>query len=95
MAHILTVLSFLLVIYFTSLEARSFDQRRIQARATSCSAGLCLSKWGYCGTDDDYCGEGCQAGPCRGGGNPRPPTGGNDRSGQGTFYDRKSNLPKM
>ena len=51
---------------------------------------MCLSQWGYCGTTDDYCGEGCQGGPCRGGGNPQPPpTGSGDRQGQGTYYDRK------
>ncbi|KAK4365996.1 hypothetical protein RND71_013876 [Anisodus tanguticus] len=26
--------------------------------------GLCCSKWGYCGTGNDYCGKGCQGGPC-------------------------------
>ncbi|CAF1512296.1 unnamed protein product, partial [Rotaria sp. Silwood1] len=25
-----------------------------------------MSKWGYCGTGPDYCGAGCQAGPCTG-----------------------------
>ncbi|KAJ3696835.1 hypothetical protein LUZ61_000540 [Rhynchospora tenuis] len=29
-----------------------------------CSANLCCSKYGYCGTGDDYCGAGCQGGPC-------------------------------
>lgn len=29
---------------------------------------MCRSKWGYCGTGDAYCGDGCQAGPCKGGG---------------------------
>ena len=29
-----------------------------------CAAGLCCSRWGYCGTGDDYCGAGCQEGPC-------------------------------
>ncbi|CAF0767043.1 unnamed protein product [Rotaria sordida] len=27
---------------------------------------MCLSKWGYCGKGSDYCGDGCQAGPCTG-----------------------------
>ncbi|CAF4974562.1 unnamed protein product [Rotaria sp. Silwood1] len=32
-----------------------------------------MSKWGYCGTGPDYCGAGCQAGPCTGtGGGPCP-----------------------
>lgn len=29
-----------------------------------CSANLCCSKHGFCGTGNDYCGEGCQSGPC-------------------------------
>ncbi|XP_043720905.1 endochitinase EP3-like [Telopea speciosissima] len=29
-----------------------------------CSSDLCCSKYGYCGTGDDYCGNGCQEGPC-------------------------------
>lgn len=36
----------------------------------SCAADLCCSRWGYCGTGDDYCGRGCQKGPC----NPLPST---------------------
>ncbi|XP_024377448.1 endochitinase A [Physcomitrium patens] len=30
----------------------------------------CCSNWGYCGVGNDYCGEGCQGGPCYG---PTPP----------------------
>lgn len=29
---------------------------------------MCRSKWGYCGTKPEYCGEGCTAGPCTTGG---------------------------
>ncbi|RWR96804.1 endochitinase EP3-like protein [Cinnamomum micranthum f. kanehirae] len=29
-----------------------------------CAADLCCSKYGYCGTGNDYCGEGCKEGPC-------------------------------
>ncbi|CAF3639262.1 unnamed protein product [Rotaria sordida] len=36
------------------------------ARATCSKKNQCLSKWGYCGTGLDYCGDGCQAGPCTG-----------------------------
>lgn len=25
---------------------------------------MCCSKWGYCGTTADYCGDGCREGPC-------------------------------
>ncbi|KAK1272961.1 Chitinase 3 [Acorus gramineus] len=27
---------------------------------------LCCSQWGFCGTNDAYCGPGCQSGPCFG-----------------------------
>ncbi|KAI4369211.1 hypothetical protein MLD38_017682 [Melastoma candidum] len=29
-----------------------------------CTSDLCCSQYGYCGTGDAYCGNGCQAGPC-------------------------------
>ncbi|CAI9770879.1 unnamed protein product [Fraxinus pennsylvanica] len=29
-----------------------------------CSPDLCCSQYGYCGTGNDYCGRGCQGGPC-------------------------------
>ncbi|KAF8393848.1 hypothetical protein HHK36_020046 [Tetracentron sinense] len=29
-----------------------------------CAADVCCSRWGYCGTTEDYCGTGCQEGPC-------------------------------
>ncbi|CAL9777816.1 unnamed protein product [Musa acuminata subsp. burmannicoides] len=35
-----------------------------------CSPDLCCSRWGYCGTGNDYCGSGCQSGPCEA--SPRP-----------------------
>ncbi|KAG6485766.1 hypothetical protein ZIOFF_054331 [Zingiber officinale] len=36
------------------------------AQNCGCSANLCCSRFGYCGTSgsDDYCGTGCQQGPC-------------------------------
>ncbi|KAK4792110.1 hypothetical protein SAY86_022545 [Trapa natans] len=36
----------------------------VTAQRCGCSAGLCCSRWGYCGTGNDYCGAGCQSGPC-------------------------------
>jgi len=32
-----------------------------------CASGLCCSQWGYCGTGDSYCGQGCREN-CNGGG---------------------------
>jgi hypothetical protein len=37
-------------------------------RRQACADSLCLSQWGYCGTGADYCGAGCQGGPCFGSG---------------------------
>ncbi|CAF0806090.1 unnamed protein product [Rotaria sp. Silwood1] len=56
---------------------RSLIRRRV-ARSSCSDPKLCLSKWGYCGTGDAYCGAGCQAGPCTGGGGatPKPDTSG-------------------
>lgn len=42
----------------------------VVAQNCGCAADLCCSQWGYCGTSDDYCGTGCQEGPC----NPPPST---------------------
>ncbi|XP_059655027.1 endochitinase PR4-like [Cornus florida] len=38
----------------------------VVAQNCGCTAGLCCSKYGYCGTGNDYCGDGCQAGLCTG-----------------------------
>ncbi|KAF0891788.1 hypothetical protein E2562_010972 [Oryza meyeriana var. granulata] len=38
------------------------------AQNCGCQPNLCCSKYGYCGTGNDYCGEGCRSGPCYGGG---------------------------
>ncbi|GJP74248.1 hypothetical protein CLOP_g4863 [Closterium sp. NIES-67] len=46
----------------------------LPARAQECSASvpcadnLCCSKWGWCGSTDEYCGAECQSGPCTGSG---------------------------
>ncbi|CAF1422678.1 unnamed protein product [Adineta ricciae] len=53
-----------------------------RARATSCPAGLCLSKWGYCGNTAEHCGSGCKSGPCKGGSG----NNGGQRSGEATYY---------
>ncbi|KAM0911828.1 hypothetical protein ACQ4PT_013191 [Festuca glaucescens] len=34
------------------------------AQNCGCPSDLCCSQWGYCGTSPDYCGPGCQSGPC-------------------------------
>ncbi|GER40463.1 chitinase [Striga asiatica] len=34
------------------------------ANCSSCPPKMCCSRFGFCGTTDDYCGNGCQFGPC-------------------------------
>ncbi|KAI7726070.1 hypothetical protein M8C21_021771 [Ambrosia artemisiifolia] len=34
------------------------------AQNCGCSPDLCCSRFGYCGSDEAYCGAGCQEGPC-------------------------------
>eukprot|EP01018_Ginkgo_biloba_P030658 Gb_29992 [translate_table: standard] len=47
------------------------------AQNCGCASNLCCSKFGYCGTGDAYCGDGCKSGPCtNGGGSSSPATGG-------------------
>jgi len=48
---------------------RHFLENLLAKRAELCpDPKMCRSRWGYCGTGPDYCGTGCQAGPCTGGG---------------------------
>lgn len=34
------------------------------AQNCGCASDLCCSRYGFCGTGSDYCGTGCQSGPC-------------------------------
>ncbi|PIN15006.1 putative chitinase [Handroanthus impetiginosus] len=38
----------------------------VSKKNCGCAPNLCCSQYGYCGTGDPYCGNGCQAGPCYG-----------------------------
>jgi hypothetical protein len=64
----------------------SFPSARRPLRSTNtcsktqlCANNMCCSQWGYCGTTTDYCGTGCQSGPC-GGGSTGGSTGGTGTS---------------
>ncbi|RVW34318.1 Endochitinase EP3 [Vitis vinifera] len=37
--------------------------RGVVGQDCGCAADLCCSRWGYCGTGDDYCGTGCKRVP--------------------------------
>lgn len=95
MDRYLILATFMCVIVLSSLDARYIGpqhDRHILPRSDSCSEGLCLSKYGYCGTGDAYCGEGCQSGPCNGSSNRTPSTDNDQHSGEGTYYDRKKRI---
>ncbi|KAG8655402.1 endochitinase EP3 [Manihot esculenta] len=36
----------------------------VVAQNCGCAANECCSRWGFCGTTEEYCGTGCQGGPC-------------------------------
>ena len=58
-----------------SINAEGIEKLHIERRAACENPNMCKSKWGYCGTGNEYCGENCVAGPCWNGGN-----GGGDSS---------------
>ncbi|XP_059073920.1 chitinase 6-like [Cryptomeria japonica] len=45
---------------------------RVSAQNCGCSSDLCCSQYGFCGNGNDFCGTGCQQGPCNN--NPTPST---------------------
>jgi len=47
-----------------------FFSETVKSQNCGCAPNLCCSQFGYCGTDDAYCGVGCRSGPCRGSGTP-------------------------
>ncbi|CAI9770875.1 unnamed protein product [Fraxinus pennsylvanica] len=36
----------------------------VSGQNCGCAPDLCCSQYGFCGTGNDYCGRGCQGGPC-------------------------------
>lgn len=56
-------------------------------------ANMCMSKWGYCGIGETYCGDGCTSGPCwsgNNGGNGNNGGGSNDNSGDGSIITEQN-----
>jgi chitinase len=54
----ITKLIFLAGILAAILPENTFGQN------CGCAPDLCCSRWGFCGLDSDFCGTGCQEGPC-------------------------------
>uniref|UniRef100_A0A0C9S4Z8 TSA: Wollemia nobilis Ref_Wollemi_Transcript_13508_1027 transcribed RNA sequence n=1 Tax=Wollemia nobilis TaxID=56998 RepID=A0A0C9S4Z8_9CONI len=46
------------------------------AQNCGCTSSQCCSKWGYCGTTNAYCGDGCKSGPCHNKPSPSVPAPG-------------------
>ncbi|XVF45651.1 hypothetical protein PTKIN_Ptkin02bG0224000 [Pterospermum kingtungense] len=58
----------------------SAEQCGVQAGGALCPGGLCCSQYGWCGTTDDYCTNGCQS-QCGGDDDDDDDTGGGDTGG--------------
>lgn len=41
-----------------------FYSETVKSQNCGCSPDLCCSQFSFCGTGNDYCGPGCQSGPC-------------------------------
>jgi len=54
----------LLLLAYTGMITQAQLQCGGQAGGLTCSDHLCCSRFGYCGLGGDYCGSGCQSGPC-------------------------------
>ncbi|XP_059632960.1 uncharacterized protein LOC132275471 [Cornus florida] len=65
----------LLTVVLTGILTRSLPES-VVGQNCSCAANLCCSQFGFCGTTIDYCGTGCQAGPCIGTTTPSTPSSG-------------------
>ena len=39
-------------------------RHHVERRQVCSDPNMCRSKWGHCGTGDEYCGDGCMGGPC-------------------------------
>ncbi len=50
-----------------SLAEHIFSNKRVLGTCgtTGCPSGQCCSQYGWCGTEDAYCGSGCQSGSCQ------------------------------
>ncbi|KAG6552028.1 hypothetical protein Mapa_006334 [Marchantia paleacea] len=57
-----------------------------QAGNALCPDNLCCSQFGWCGNTIDYCGNGCQSGPCNGGGGSGSPPASGTLTGEASFY---------
>lgn len=52
------------ILILTILLALQAFYTTAKAQNCGCSSDLCCSQFGFCGITSDYCGVGCQQGPC-------------------------------
>ncbi|KFK37182.1 hypothetical protein AALP_AA4G224700 [Arabis alpina] len=59
-----------LALFLTTLHVLILTvSKPVTSQNCGCAPDFCCSKYGYCGQTDEYCGDDCREGPCRGGGN--------------------------
>ncbi|CAF0820520.1 unnamed protein product [Adineta ricciae] len=68
--HLIQILLVLVIFSFGILYEVEGNQwvntlKRSVRNKCFCAKSECCSKWGYCGKTDEYCGVGCQSGPCK------------------------------
>ena len=63
----------LILLFFAFLLGTTAEQCGTQAGGAVCPNGLCCSQFGWCGSTNDYCGNGCQS-QCSPGGSPTTPS---------------------
>ncbi|PIA65653.1 hypothetical protein AQUCO_00100867v1 [Aquilegia coerulea] len=54
----------LLTVILAGILFATLSLQLVMAQDCGCSPDLCCSQFGYCGSGTDYCGNGCQQGPC-------------------------------
>ncbi|KAG2577589.1 hypothetical protein PVAP13_6NG197300 [Panicum virgatum] len=54
----------LLLLAYAGMITQAQPQCGSQAGGLTCSNNFYCSQFGYCGLGGDYCGTGCQSGPC-------------------------------
>lgn len=59
-----TIHNYLLIVLLACILVGAALPELVSGQSCGCATDMCCSQYGYCGTGDDYCGTGCQAGPC-------------------------------
>ncbi|XP_021290620.1 endochitinase PR4-like [Herrania umbratica] len=60
----LAMRKYLLTVVLVGILAAAAMPQNVLAQNCGCAPNLCCSQHGYCGLGNDYCGTGCEEGPC-------------------------------